>query len=386
MSKLLVETLSDWCRKELRTGKRHPSIVHTNITYKKEGLNRAVSSRVGKNVDAYKYIDYRSPQSFEGGGRFWDTFEDGSLIIIDEVHKCLSSDMDYASMDLEKDMIRWLSTHRHQQQHVYLLTQHTDQAVKSILGVADELMEVVNLKSLVLPFPISIKMSDVYVVMEAFGIQNQYYQVNMGNYRGKAVNWGGMSERCVMVQEIFDVYQSHASGKTAHDSPPLDLSPVEGVMWFARRHAWHLVIKVGLVLGLVIGFPMILTNVVSATVSGSTAATAIKSNSESPSPASPPSPPVFTPPARAGAAERTGGTERVETKGEREEKPTPALSASAKEERKVVMNFNEGVIFNDGTKIKIGEAVEIGGKTETLALSCTRCGVVAFESGKKVRL
>jgi hypothetical protein len=69
----------------------------------------------------------------------------------------------------------FLSTHRHGQQELYFLTQHIDQFVNQILGIADTLLEIVNVKSLHLPFPLSIPMSDIDELKRAFGVKTQYY-------------------------------------------------------------------------------------------------------------------------------------------------------------------------------------------------------------------
>jgi len=50
-----------------------------------------------------------------------------------------------------------------------------------------------------------------------------------------------------------------------------------------------------------------------------------------------------------------------------------------------VMLFERGVLGDDGIKVTIGEKMDFEGKAETLAVACPVCGVVVFESGKRVR-
>jgi hypothetical protein len=242
--KLLVSMLSDWVRYELKHGQEFDSSVWTNMVINEEGMNKAVSSRVGKNVDAAKYVRFCDDSFFHDEMQvyWWKKFPAKALIIIDEVHMYLGQNIDYGSMDLETECTNWMSTHRHSQQEIWFITQHTDQFSRSILGIADRLLEVVNLKSMNLPFPFSIPLSDIYELKKAFGIKTQYYQANNGQFRGKAIRWDGLSERFLMSREIFEVYKSHDAGSDS-DRPELNLTPFEGCMWFARKHAWHLVPK-----------------------------------------------------------------------------------------------------------------------------------------------
>lgn len=49
------------------------------------------------------------------------------------------------------------------------------------------------------------------------------------------------------------------------------------------------------------------------------------------------------------------------------------------------MLFAKGVMLNDGRKIAVGDTFDYEGAPETLACVNVDCGIVGFESGKKVR-
>jgi len=373
MTMLLVDMLTEWVRYELRNnGEPYDSSIWINIVLKEEGLNKTISERVGQEVDVWKYINFCDKDFFNDPQctYWWAKFPDKAVIVIDEVHKYLGKKVEYGSLDLETELVNWISTHRHTKQEIYFLSQHTDQFAKPILGVADGLLEIVNLKSLTLSFPVSLPMADVYELREAFGIKTQYYQANVGNFRGKAVRWGEASYRHLMSDSIFRCYASHASGIAA-DRPPLNRTPWEGIVWFTRKHGWHLIPKFVFAVSLpfvvmytVIALPAVL---MAAVESGGT-----------PVANDPPEPPAVikteTPPPLP--AVRQPETPPL---------PAPVAPAIPVERVKFSMLFNGGIILDDGRKIAIGETMGYAGETETLAAACAVCGIIIFESGKRIR-
>jgi len=376
MSKLLVDMLEDWVRHELKKGKPYDSSVWLNITLKLDGLNETISKRVGQEVDVSHYIYFCDASFFNDSEKtyWWEKFPAKSVIVIDEVHVYLGKSVECGSLDLEQALINWISQHRHTQQVVYFLSQHTDQFARQILGVADLLLEIVNMKSLVLPWPISVRVSDIDEVKRAWGIKTQYYQANVGNFRGKAVRWSGATERYMMSEDIFRVYKSHDSGMEESDRPSLEMTKWESLKWFARRHAWHLVPKVAGILSvpLVLG-PMLLSlpNLLMA------AATPDHSKEREKSVVVEMVAPVSREVSLSGglAAIREPVEVAVVT----------ALPQVAVKSKKIVMLFNGGLMCDDGSKIAIGETVDYEDKTETLLCACAVCGVIGFASGKRIR-
>jgi len=402
MAGIVVDMLSDWVRYELKHGVAFDSSIWTNMKFNIAGLNETISKRIGQEVDVSHYVEYCDESFFNDVNAvyWWKKFPAKSLIIIDEVHFHLGRKVEYGSLDLESELINWVSTHRHSQQEIYFLSQHTDQFANQILGIADTLLEIVNVKSLHLPFPISIPMSDIDELKRSFGIMNQYYQANVGNFRGKAVRWSGAVQRYVMTADIFRAYKSasHGSLDESGDRPSLGMNWYEGLMWFARKHAWHLVPKFSIIFAIpFIGWWLLMSipTILASAAVGSKQVEQVE---------------VFEDESRR--------EEGVITMGGRSGVTSPVLDARAirqpevqsvgadfgavarvegslsggmdrrvesKKEVKIVMLHQRGVVLDDGRKIAIGETLDYGGAEETLAVACAICGVIVFESGKRIR-
>jgi hypothetical protein len=416
MSTLLVDMLTDWVRHEMKEGQPYDSSVWTNIVFNEEGLNETVSKRIGKDVDVWKYMNFCDDSFFNDPScvYWWKKFPDKALIIIDEVHFYLPKSMDFGSIDFEKEFVNWISVHRHSGQLVYFLTQHTDQFGSSILGIAEMLLEVVNLKTLHLPWPISVPMSDLDELKRSFGITTQYYQANVGNFRGKAIRWSGAAERHLMSSDIYRVYQSHDAGAESSDRPSLKMNALEGICWFARRHAWHLIPKLGVILSIpfvgmfvLMGLPGLLASAMpggkpedsvehvevvrdeskeSRVGKGSGVGKPVNNNMSAPVPGV-----VSSSVDRAAisAGDVTGsGIEVPSGIGESARAASiidEPKKLEPKKELKIVMLYQKGVMLNDGSKVTIGETLDIDGSTEVLSVACPTCGVIGFESGKRLK-
>jgi hypothetical protein len=347
-------------------------------------LNETISKRVGKASDVSRYINFCDDKFFHDDScvYWWSKFPPKSLIVIDEVHQYLGKSFEYGSIDVETELINFLSTHRHGQQELYFLTQHIDQFANQILGIADTLLEIVNVKSLHLPFPISVPMSDFDELKRAFGIKTQYYQANVGNFRGKAVKWSGSTSRHLMSEEVYRVYKSHTKSEESSDRPSLDMSPIEGLVWFARRHAWHLLPKLVGIVSLpflvymsVDGFPSFLS---AAVVKPEKVSESLSSEK----PVSVPSPVPVSP--------LVPDTQLQKEKAILEQKLIDAenklrqVELVRSEELSIVMLYPDGILLRNGKKYKVGETLMIEGKEETLECVNVDCGIVRFLSGKTV--
>ena len=401
MATLLVDMLTDWARHELKEGKEYDSSIWTNIKFNEEGLNAAVSKRIGKEVDVWKYMNFCDEDFFKDPMKvyWWEKFPAKAVVIIDEVHFYLGRKFEYGSIDLEQELINWISTHRHTQQALYFISQHTDQFASQVLGVADSLFEIVNMKSLFLPFPISVPMSDLDELKRSFGITTQYYQCNVGLFRGKAVRWTGGSQRNLMLPEVFRVYQSHDAGFESSDRPSLKMNGLEGSLWFFRRHGWHLVPKMVVLLSLpfiVWKLFVFVPGVLMGAASGSSVEKKVDVKQEESQRKS------VT--GGTGSVERVGGT----LGGVSGVAPSPGDSAALlsggvigtgsvppgvvrpvfsdrSSGTRIVMLYEKGVMLDDGRKISLGETVLYEGALETLSVACATCGVIFFESGKRFK-
>jgi hypothetical protein len=384
MMSLLTDNLTDWVRYENKHNQPFDSTVQTNIMINLEGLNETISKRIGKEVDVSHYINYCDEAFFrdEDCVYWWNKFPPKSLIVIDEVHQYLGKTVEYSSLDVEAELINFLSTHRHGQQELYFLTQHIDQFANQILGIADTLLEIVNVKSLHLPFPISVPMSDIDEVKKSFGVNTQYYQANVGNFRGKAVKWSGATSRHLMSSEIYRVYKSHTKSNESSDRPSLDMSPIEALVWFARRHWWHLLPK----LGGIVSLPFIIVWMMHGIPSLLSAAV-VKPKVESPSSLQKTEPTV--------SVSKTKSSEVSQSLSVVSPSPVPDGSVSGTEllgfggkveldSFEIVMLYPDGILLRNGKKYKVGETFMLEGKEETLECVNVRCGIARFLSGKTV--
>jgi hypothetical protein len=308
---------------------------------------------------------------------------------------------------LEEELVKWISTHRHTQQAIYFLSQHTDQFANQVLGIADMLLEIVNVKSLFLPFPISIPMSDIDELKRSFGIKTQYYQANVGNFRGKAIRWSGGAQRNLMSADIFRVYQSHASGMESSDRPSLRMNGIEGLIWFFRRHAWHLIPKLVGILslpfilsGAVMYGPKLLASSVSSQFGVDQQSVQMEESKQNESGKTS----VVSKQGAFGESKSVVGESLVgvsgvsSSSGNRALQPVGGVSEPTKgiptgfggstggEGGKVVMLYERGVILDDGRKVEVGETFTFGGRSETLSVACPACGVIVFLSGKRMKL
>jgi hypothetical protein len=388
--------LTDWVRYELKNNQEFDSSIWTNIVFKVDGLNETISKRVGKDVDVSKYLHICEEDFFrdEDCVYWWKKFPNRSVIIIDEVHFYLGKKVEHGSLDLESELVNWLSTHRHGQQEIYFLSQHTDQFANQVLGIADQLLEIVNVKSLVLPFPISVPMADFDEVKRSFGIKTQYYQANIGNFRGKAVKWNGAVQRYLMTSDIFRVYKSHDAGVEESDRPQLKMSPLEALLWFTRRHGWHLIPKVACVpLLLFVGVPMlfsvpdVLAKGMMKDVEGKEKQTTAAIKKQNGQIGQSDSRSIGSVGTSAESEIPGNGEETVRGSRHSEEvgeawKTTGIVKAV---NVKIVMLFEGGVMLDDGRKIAVADVFEYEGRTETLLDVNVGAGIVVFESGRKVR-
>ena len=243
----ITQYLEDFCRYELTNGTEHERKIYTNLPMKDDAINEYISDRLGHNVEASKYIktldeDFFVEKSASGQIKkidWWEKIPNGALIIIDEVQHYLSSSKDEGGAYL-KDFQLYISTHRHRQHDLIFLTQHTDNINKVCLNMAADAYHVINIKGRVLPF-LGIPFADIDVVKEAFGYNQQYANILYGNYIGRAFK-AESTLHILLKPEIYGLYRSHNTDE-ASDRPSLKMSKIGAILWFLRRHFWHLLLK-----------------------------------------------------------------------------------------------------------------------------------------------
>lgn len=212
--------------------------IYSNVPLNKENILEQLK-KDGYRVFNLDFIHIVSDDFFSGF--WWDQFPDGSLIVVDEVQFYLSN---HIGKDKEGELYlqrfeEWVSTHRHKQQDIYFLTQHPDNVQKSVLNMAEGCYQIQNIKNKVIPY-LGIPMADLDVVREAFGSRQQWIHIIFGLYVGRAFKKESV-QPLLLEQKYFQMYRSHFKGES--DRPAAKRSRTGAVVWFVRRHFWHLSLK-----------------------------------------------------------------------------------------------------------------------------------------------
>ncbi|MCL2622889.1 MAG: zonular occludens toxin domain-containing protein, partial [Planctomycetaceae bacterium] len=277
---MLLQHLEDWALFERKEGKAFDRVLYTNLPLQNIPINDLISSRVGDDVDVSHYIQPIDEDVRKGfiknAGKFpLAVLPQNAFIVIDEVQKMFGAEMDTDKKNKQFDIEfrNYISQHRHYGHDLIFITQHTDNISKAILAMAEKLYSVENMKHHGLPFPFNIPFADLDVVKEAFGFKQQFYRVSVGKYQSRRVKFDGETTSHLMMPEIFVCYQSHTLSDVTSDRPSLNLSKVGALLWLAKKHGWHLTIKLLIaVFGIywaihIIGqFPAILTKALNASM------------------------------------------------------------------------------------------------------------------------
>jgi len=406
---MLLKHLEDWALYEQREGKPFERVLYTNLPLQSEPINDYISSRIGEQVDVSHYIlpiDEDVRQSFiNDKGKFpLATLRNNSLIVIDEVQKMFGAEMDTDKKHKQFDVEfrNYVSQHRHYGHDLIFITQHTDNISKAILSQAEKCFSVENAKHHGLPFPFNIPFADLDVVKEAFGFKQQFYRVSVGKYQSRRVRYDGETTSHLMLHEVFACYQSHTLSDVTSDRPSLNLSRFGAIKWLAKRHGWHLSIK--LFAAIVIAYtgisvlfqmPTILSNGVAAGLGNAGAAVTSPLTDQSDnvtiprmSPSIPDhAPPVYSSTTPMYSRQYPGGQPPVSAVvgGCNDPHCTGDHGAPAKPQKdeKITAVFAQGVITDNGRR-RIGQPVMIDGEQQVIKGLNVRDGVVLFESGKSV--
>lgn len=247
----IADYLVDFAKYEKEHSEPFSRKIYTNLRLNIGELNAYVSRAVGSSCDVSGYIIFLSQDFFfETSGntvtprQWWDSFDEGALIVIDEVHEYVPAQgaggKDYIAL-----FTVYISQHRHRAQDLFFITQHTDTIHKNILCMAEGAYHIQNVKSRVIPW-LGIPFSDIDVVKEAFGIKYQVANIIFGNYLGRSFKKESTSS-IVLRPEIYALYNSHMRGGASSDRPSLQMGPVRAVFWILRRHLVQLTFKASIV-------------------------------------------------------------------------------------------------------------------------------------------
>lgn len=262
----IVFKLRDWLEEERKLGTDNNKILYTNIVLDYD----AIDDYLGTSDYSYKKICYLQDEFFcDFNGRFccwWEKFKPNCYIVLDEVQQYINIHGQKTVDEYIKSFDLWISTHRHNGQELRFITQHTDNIARSTLAMADEMYRVENIKNKVIPI-LGIPLADLGRVKQAFGFSHQYAIVQKGEYVGKS--WRlQFGERMLLEPGIYACYKS-INQDAVSDSADLQLTPIGAIIWFVKKHFWHLAIKGALafvfircIIAFVLALPSALSNAI----------------------------------------------------------------------------------------------------------------------------
>lgn len=250
--------------------------IYTNITLNVDEINKAVKKRTKVDFDAAPLVNFLSDKdlrydtsrlrendlqvvirgskkcqevALDSPAFFWNRIKNDSLIVIDEIQKYLGGIKEVGESE-KQSLVEYFSLHRHRKQDWIFLTQALMSLTVEVRRVSEVVYEVFNAKSMTLPWPLSIPLRDIDILMKGFGVYNQVYRVRRGLLDGTyKIQFENSAEVCKMDKSIFVLYQTHtlsADNKATlvSDSQlPFELGKGAGfraIKWFLRKHIVHL--------------------------------------------------------------------------------------------------------------------------------------------------
>ena len=391
---MLLRFFEDWSTFERKEGRPFDRVLYTNLPLQTEAINAYLTKKTGHETEIDHYIrpideDVRREFAASGGKFPLSVLPQNAMIVIDEVQKMFGSEMDSGSKDktFQVEFRNYITTHRHHGHDLIFITQSTDNISKAILSQAEKLYEINNLKSAGLKFPINIPMADLDVVKEAFGNKSQFYCCKVGKYSGRRVKFDGEATRHVMTAEVFACYNSFTLSDVTSDRPSLNLTRCGAVFWLAKKHGWHLGLKLIVALFVLFWALHLIKNgpnILVKTLSNSLTPAAIQSPSNSDKTTTPKmssAPPVVPgiPPSQIVQPVPMGHGCNDPNCTHDHSLPLPM----PKSDEKITAVFPLGVVTDKGRR-KIGQPIMIKGEEEIIKSISVRQGVVSFESGNKI--
>ena len=251
----IADYMCDWARYEEQNNEKFERVLYTNLLLDVEAVEMYVKIKTGIDFDASEHIQLVGNDFFyreDASGQrepfeWWEEIPNGALIVVDEVHQYIPAG-GIGKKNYMQLFTEYIATHRHREQDLILITQHTDTIHKNILCMAEGAYHIVNVKTKTFPF-LNIPFADIDVIKEAFGLKQQIANVLYGNYIGKSFKQQSQFT-IVLNPGIYRLYKSHMlSNGEQTDRPSLKLSRIGAILWFTRKHAWHLGLKAFCVVG-----------------------------------------------------------------------------------------------------------------------------------------
>ncbi|MDO4628512.1 MAG: zonular occludens toxin domain-containing protein [Planctomycetia bacterium] len=248
----LAQMVFDWADHDKREDEKFERELYTNIPLNVENFQKYLDINGRSNYiveEKFHFLEEDFFYTMLSGRRvvaeWWEKLPNNALIVIDEVHQLMPSG-GTGSKDYMNNFVNYCSTHRHKGHDLIFITQHPDNINRSVLNMASDVFHILNVKSRVIPF-LGIPLADIDVIKEAWGCFRQFAEVLYGNYVGRSLKV--QSKRSiVLLPEVFALYKSNVmQDEGGGDRPSLKLSRIGALLWFTKRHWYHLTIKAVLV-------------------------------------------------------------------------------------------------------------------------------------------
>ena len=255
--------------------------VYTNLALNVPAIEAYLEKRLGQKVDLSASIVVLEPDFFkfrsdllqssdvvtQGSGLskkrrisdnslgyWWNRFDDGAYIIIDEIQQYLSS-LSRESTSVLLSISQYFSTHRHHRHDIVLITQALTTLSLEVRKYAELVREVVNSKSISIPFPFNVSGRDLDILRAGFGISRQLYRVRVGaltpsnNFRP---DFQGEVDVVTTSPEIYACYRTHSKIEGDSSDTDFDLPfkrdkwvKFRAVAWFIKKNAFNFGWKLG---------------------------------------------------------------------------------------------------------------------------------------------
>jgi hypothetical protein len=232
--------LSDWVDYENKNGVPFERILYTNIPLSVEKINEYLRKETGiKDCDVSKYIELLDDTFFSSRSDWWEEFENGAMVVIDEVHHYLPASIKRKSggQDTADLFMNYVSTHRHRQQDIIFLTQHLNNIAVEIKRMAEVIYEVLNIKNTTVGiWPFKVQMEDIDLVRQSWGMPVQLAHIKRGVCSANTVEYDKQCDQFFLTPALFGLYQSHTLSNESLDRPSLKLGKVGSLIWIIRKY------------------------------------------------------------------------------------------------------------------------------------------------------
>lgn len=213
-------------------------IICTNLRLNPDEFDSYISKVLKRSVDLnIQYLD----DEFLSRPMWWRDLPPNSRIILDEAQFYLSSSR--INKNEQQNLIEALSTHRHRRQDWILLTQSLTSLSVDVRRYCENVIEVLNAKSISLPFPLSISLRDIQILLWGFGVRSQVYRTREGLLEGTyKVAWEGELIIKKTRKAIYRLYRSTERKEQGDSALPFNDGPgawKRALKWFFLKHGFR---------------------------------------------------------------------------------------------------------------------------------------------------